>query len=73
MEKVAYEVTGMTCTACSSAVEKNVKKLEGVDSVSVSLMTNGMMVEYDPDKVDLNQIAKAVEDAGYGSNLKGRR
>ena len=71
MEKVAYEVTGMTCTACSSAVEKNVKKLEGVDSVSVSLMTNGMMVEYDPDKVDLNQIAKAVEDAGYGSNLKG--
>ncbi len=73
MEKTTYEVTGMTCTACSGAVEKNVGKLDGVKSVSVSLMTNSMIVEYDNDQVDINAIAKAVEKAGYKAFAKGAK
>ncbi len=71
MEKVTYEVTGMTCTACSGAVEKSVSKLDGVKSVSVSLMTNSMLVEYEPDAVNIDDIAYAVKDAGYTASVKG--
>ena len=60
MEK--YSVTGMSCAACSSRVEKAVSKVAGVDSVSVSLLTNSMGVE---GTADSQSIIKAVEDAGY--------
>ena len=45
--KQSFNVTGMTCSACSSHVEKAVKKLEGVNEVTVSLLTNSMQVAYD--------------------------
>lgn len=69
--KNQFDVTGMTCSACSSYVEKSVAKLEGVDKVSVNLLTNSMQVEYDETKLDTDGIIKAVEDAGYGAAVKG--
>ncbi|WNY23932.1 Copper-exporting P-type ATPase [Methanimicrococcus hongohii] len=57
----------MTCSACSSHVEKAVSKLAGVKSVSVNLLQNSMMVEYDETAVTETDIIKAVTDAGYGA------
>ena len=63
-----YNVTGMSCAACSARVEKAVSKVEGVTSVSVSLLTNSMGVEGSAADAD---VIKAVEQAGYGASLKG--
>ena len=63
-----YNVTGMSCAACSARVEKAVSKVEGVTACSVSLLTNSMGVEGSATPAD---IIKAVEDAGYGAALKG--
>ncbi len=63
-----YVVTGMSCAACSSRVEKAVSKIPGVDSCSVSLLTNSMGVEGTATE---QEIIKAVEDAGYGASKKG--
>ena len=57
-----YNVTGMSCAACSARVEKVVAGVDGVESVSVSLLTNSMGVE---GAADPQSIIKAVEDAGY--------
>lgn len=66
-----FDVTGMTCSACSSHVEKSVCKLVGEGNVSVSLLTNSMQVSYDESKISENDIIKAVEDAGYGASVAG--
>jgi len=63
-----YNVTGMSCAACSARVEKAVNAVPGVTSCSVSLLTNSMGVEGD---VAESEIIKAVEDAGYGATIKG--
>ena len=63
-----YNVTGMSCAACSARVEKVVGKVPGVTSCSVSLLTNSMGVEGD---VPPEQIIAAVEQAGYGASEKG--
>ena len=63
-----YQVTGMSCAACSARVEKAVSSVEGVTSCSVSLLTNSMGVE---GTADPSAIIKAVEDAGYGAKKKG--
>ena len=63
-----YNVTGMSCAACSARVEKAVSGLPGVTSCSVSLLTNSMGVE---GTATAEQIIKAVEDAGYGASKKG--
>ena len=65
-----YEVKGMTCAVCSTAVERSVKSLPGVESVDVNLLTNSMNVEYDDEKVSDDNIIKAVTDAGYRASLK---
>ncbi len=64
-----YNVTGMTCAACSARVEKAVKAVPGVTSVSVSLLTNAMGVE---GAADDHAIICAVQDAGYGASVKGQ-
>ena len=62
-----FNVTGMSCAACSARVEKAVNQVEGVTACSVSLLTNSMGVEGgSPDA-----IIRAVEEAGYGASLKG--
>ena len=63
-----YTVTGMSCAACSSRVEKAVSKVSGVTSCSVSLLTNSMGVE---GTASQSEIIAAVEAAGYGASVKG--
>lgn len=63
-----FEVTGMSCAACSARVEKAVGNLDGVTSCSVSLLTNSMGVE---GTASAQEIIKAVQDAGYGASEKG--
>ncbi len=65
---VQYNVTGMSCAACSARVEKAVSKVNGVTSCSVSLLTNSMGVEGSASPDD---IIAAVKNAGYGASLKG--
>ena len=67
--KQKFNVTGMTCSACSAHVEKAVGKVDGVQSVSVSLMTNSMLVEYDEAQTGCDAIIAAVESGGYGASL----
>ena len=72
MVKQKYNVTGMTCSACSAHVEKAVNKLEGVRRAEVSLMTNSMNVEYDEAALAPESIIQAVVQAGYGASLPQR-
>lgn len=69
MKKQKFAVTGMTCSACSSHVEKSVRKLSGMEKVSVNLLTNSMQVEYDETVCDTEKIIAAVEKGGYGASL----
>lgn len=64
-----FSVTGMTCSACSAAVEKSVKNVEGVGSAVVNLLGNSMMVEYDGEVTSQNTIIQAVENAGYHASV----
>ena len=66
MKQEKFNVTGMTCAACSAHVEKAVAKVPGVQSVAVSLLTNSMQVGYDS-PATAKAICKAVEKAGYGA------
>ena len=68
MEK--YDVTGMSCAACSSRVEKAVSKVPGVSSCAVNLLTNSMNVE---GTADSSAIIAAVEKAGYGASVAGQK
>ena len=58
--KQKFNITGMTCSACSAHVEKAVSKMEGVRSAAVSLMTNSMVAEYDEGVVTAQDIIQAV-------------
>lgn len=73
MKKEKFDVTGMTCSACSSRVEKCVSRLEGVQEVSVNLLTNSMVVGYNEEKLDEQGIVNAVAKAGYGASPAGSR
>ena len=65
--KQKFDVTGMSCAACSAAVERAVNKLEGVETAQVNLLANSMQVEYDDAAVSEADICAAVEKAGYGA------
>ncbi|HIQ95129.1 MAG TPA: heavy metal translocating P-type ATPase [Candidatus Limivivens merdigallinarum] len=69
--KQKFDVTGMTCSACSSRVEKCVRNLDGITDVSVNLLTNSMQAEYDESKISTDTIIQAVEHAGYGASVQG--
>ena len=68
--KEKFDVTGMTCSACSARVEKCVSGLTGIKSVSVNLLTNSMQAEYDEQVLSEQQIIDAVVKAGYGASPK---
>lgn len=68
--KQKFNITGMTCSACSAHVEKDVGKLGGVHKVTVNLLSNSMAVEYDEMKLNSSGIIRAVEQAGYGAAVK---
>ncbi|OUN32019.1 heavy metal translocating P-type ATPase [Blautia sp. An81] len=71
--KEKFDVTGMTCSACSSRVEKCVSKLEGVNEVSVNLLTNSMQVEFNDAVIQEQGIIDAVVHAGYGASVRGKK
>ena len=69
MIKEKFSIQGMTCSSCSSHVEKAVNKLQGIKNVNVNLLSNNMIVEYDEEKLNNETIIRAVIDAGYGISL----
>ncbi len=64
-KKIEIAVDGMTCAACSAAVERAAKKLDGVSESSVNLTTNRANLQYDPSKIKLSEIMEAIKKAGY--------
>lgn len=70
--KQKFQVTGMSCSACSAHVEKAVQKVQGVQSVQVNLLQNSMVVEFSEADTSESQIIQAVEAAGYGASVKGK-
>lgn len=69
MKKEKYTIGGMHCAACSAAVERAVNKINGVEEVSVNLLTNSMQVSYDEGKLKSADIVQAVEQAGYTASI----
>lgn len=69
MKKEKYTIGGMHCAACSAAVERAVNKINGVEEVSVNLLTNSMQVSYDEGKLKSADIVQAVEQAGYTASM----
>ncbi len=65
-----YDITGMSCAACSARVEKSVSALPGMKQCSVNLLKNSMVVNYDGSALTSAQIVQAVEKAGYGASLQ---
>lgn len=70
MKKVKFDIQGMTCSSCSSHVEKAVGKLEGIQNVNVNLLSNNMIVNYDETILDNEKIIQAVVNAGYGATCE---
>ena len=70
--KQRFDVTGMSCSACSAHVEKAVSRVPGIDTVQVNLLQNSMTVEYADGAVDEKTIIDAVTEAGYGASVKGQ-
>ena len=71
METRQFNVTGMSCAACSSRVEKAVCALRGVSAAEVNLLTNSLKATFDEGVLGVEDIERAVEDAGYGASEKG--
>ena len=67
MRKEQFDITGMTCSACSARVEKSVAKLDGVQEVAVNLLKNSMVASYDETILNTDQIVQAVVKSGYGA------
>lgn len=65
IKKIEIKVGGMACAGCSGAVEKALSKLDGVSSAKVDLAKKTAYVDYDPAKLTLQDLKKAVESAGY--------
>lgn len=70
MKKAKFDIQGMTCSSCSSHVEKAVSKLEGIQNVNVNLLSNNMTVNYDETILDDKTIIQAVIHAGYGASCE---
>jgi Cu+-exporting ATPase len=69
--KQKFNVTGMSCSACSAAVERSVRKVSGVKSADVNLLTNSMVVDYSGSPENQADVIRAVEEAGYGASVAG--
>ena len=73
MEKLKFDVNGMTCSSCASHVNRAVSKLKGVKNVNVNLLLNNMEVEFDNKILKSDDIIQAVEKAGYGASLESNK
>lgn len=68
MKSQKFNVTGMTCSACSARIEKNINKTDGVIEANVNLLNNSMMIKYDDSMVNESDIIKVVQDTGYNAS-----
>ena len=71
--KQKYEISGMSCSACQTAVDHAVRKLKGVSSVEVSLLSNSMNVEFNEEILNNDDIIKAVNNTGYKAYLPNQK
>ena len=69
MKKETYDITGMSCAACSARIEKGISGMEGMQQCSVNLLKNSMTVSYDEAELDSGKIIHQVEDIGHGASL----
>jgi Cu+-exporting ATPase len=70
-EKVTLAVSGMTCAACATRIEKGIKKIDGVVNAHVNLASEKANIEYIPGKTNVDQLVTAVKKAGYSAKLAG--
>lgn len=70
MKKEQFDITGMSCAACSSRIDKTVSALKGIQSVNVNLLKNSMTVIFNEQEIHVNAIIQAVTQIGYGATLK---
>ncbi len=68
MKTKKFNITGMTCSACSARIEKNINKTEGVIEANVNLLSNSMTVKYDETVLSESDIVKVVLNTGYGAS-----
>ena len=71
--KEKFDVSGMTCASCQAHVEKAVRKVPGVKDVTVNLLSNNMVVEFEEGQSSAQEVVRAVEDAGYGASPAGAK
>lgn len=69
ISRAVFTVRDIECATCAFAIEKQVKKVEGVKSVGTSLMLNKIYIDYDESKVDISEIMQVIDKAGYASYL----
>lgn len=67
MTKEVFDITGMSCSACSARIEKGVSKMDGIQNVNVNLLKNSMSVSYDENLLNADAIIEKVDDIGYGA------
>ncbi|MDQ0272177.1 heavy metal translocating P-type ATPase [Cytobacillus purgationiresistens] len=65
-KEVTLQITGMTCAACATKIEKGLKKIEGVEDANVNLALEKTKIKYDPDKTDVTKFKEKVQSLGYG-------
>lgn len=68
MKSQKFNVTGMTCSACSARIEKNINKTDGIIEANVNLLNNSMIIKYDDSLINESNIIKVVQDAGYNAS-----
>ena len=73
MKTQCFDISGMSCAACSARVDKCVSALNGISSVNVNLLKNNMTVEYDESVLGSEDIISAVEKSGYGASLPAEK
>jgi copper chaperone CopZ len=67
--RLVVSVTGMDCATCAFAIEKQVKKMKGIDDVKTAIMLNKIFIDYNPNLVNSAAIRKAIDKTGYKSHM----
>jgi P-type Cu+ transporter len=71
-KRAVFAVRNIDCTACAIAIEKRLKKIDGIEAVGTAVMLNRVFVDYDESKLDLPEIMMAIKEAGYSNYLTRR-
>ena len=69
LDTLTIPVSGMTCAACSSRIQRTLEKTPGVASATVNLMTGSATIEYEPSATSPEQLVEAIRETGYGAEL----